>query len=307
MAPGLGWIEADEVLDREEELCAEPQRGEPVVDADRIRQRADTGDIHEPHLHAAAHDIVEFAGERHEGDQRKRRQRGAFLDTGEICARDLEIVVPGAGFRRELAEHLLRRTQFSQLATQGSRKPARRRRVRCDHPARAALVQLRREHVAVEILGVRAVTFDQAAAGRFVIDFPFPVVHGHLVEEILVAEDRQHAPKRLLERPVGGGAPGGGRIAGFDPSKVKLSHAVADDGDRGRPIRLAAQDGDAQIDDIDRVQDFTHGGIEHRLDVAAGFEPRTGSRILCPGRGAASDHPVMGRQRRVEDRRDIGR
>ena len=51
---------------------------------------------------------------------------------------------------------------------------------------------------------------------------------------------------------------------------------------------------------------YTKDGIEHRLDVAASFEPRTGARILCPGRGPASDHPVMRRQRRVEDRRDIG-
>ena len=56
-----------------EELRAEPQGGEPVVDAIGRRQWTDPGDVHEAHLHAVTGDVVEFTGELLEGHERDGR------------------------------------------------------------------------------------------------------------------------------------------------------------------------------------------------------------------------------------------
>ncbi|KAK0357686.1 hypothetical protein LTR94_038445, partial [Friedmanniomyces endolithicus] len=68
-ASRIGWVEADEVLGGEQELDAEAQAREPVVDPADLGQRAEAAEIHEAHFHAVARDVVEFAGEFLEGNE----------------------------------------------------------------------------------------------------------------------------------------------------------------------------------------------------------------------------------------------
>jgi hypothetical protein len=53
-----------------------------------------------------------------------------------------------------------------------------------------------------------------------------------------------------------------------------LAEGLADEGDCGRIVVFADEDGDAQIDKLDRRQDFENRGIEDLLDALAGADAR---------------------------------
>jgi len=109
----------------------------------------------------------------------------------------------------------------------------------------------------------------------------------------------------LFERSVGSGAPGNRRIAGFDPAKIELTQAFADDGDCGRIAPFADKDSDPQIDKVDRRQDIEDRGVEDPFNVPTGSNAGVSSNGGFPCRGPSADQPVMIAEWLIEDGGDI--
>ena len=149
---------------------------------------------------------------------------------------------------------------------------------------------------------------DQALAGSVVFGFAIPIVHRDLVEEEWVAVDGQYSAKVPFQRPISSGAPGNRRISGFDPAEIDLPQALTDNGNRGWTALLAAlKDDDAQIDQINGIEDVEHGSVEDPLDMPT--RGRTGERPhrFFERQSPPADQFVMGTQRLVEENGNVSR
>lgn len=252
-----------------------------------------------------ARDIVEFAGELFERNERQGRKGRAFLDARHIFVEGVAIEVPGIAVRGEVFERLMRVAKPVQRLRQLFREACGLRCVRADHPVGTARVHFRGERLFLDLFGAETLIGGQAPARALVVDLAVPIIHRDFVEEVLVAEDRKGGAERLPEGRIGGGAPGDGSVAGFDPAKIQLAQGLADKGDRGRIIVFADEDGDPQIDKLDRLQDFENRGIEDLLDALAGADARVPLGGCFPRGHPAAHQLVVIAERLIESGGDV--
>ena len=148
---------------------------------------------------------------------------------------------------------------------------------------------------------------DQASARGFVLCLAVPIIHGKMIEQIVVAEDGEDAAEDALEQTIGRRTPWNRRIAGFDPPEIELPDAVADHGDGGRTVVNMLEDTDTQVGKLDGLQDFEHGSAKGPFNAPAGLRPAASDRGCFARCNPAANQLVMRRERGIEEGGDIPR